>query len=30
MDAATRLINSLSNERKRWTADSKLINEKKK
>jgi dynein heavy chain len=30
MDSATRLINSLSNERKRWTNDSRMINEKKK
>jgi len=30
MDAATRLINSLANERKRWAIEKKLINEKKK
>jgi len=30
MDSATRLINSLSNERKRWTIEAKMIGEKKK
>lgn len=30
MDAATRLINSLANERKRWAIEKKMIGEKKK
>lgn len=30
MDSATRLINSLAGERKRWTHDAKMIGEKKK